>query len=109
MKVYIDGSGNGKYGFLIEETNEARVFTKEGITNNQAEYMAVLEALRSTTGDLEIFSDSKLLVNQLNHEWHIKDDSLRKLAVEVWKTIGKRKVNFTWVPREQNKAGKLLG
>ena len=46
MKVYIDGSGNGKYGFFVEETNTAKVFIKENITNNQAEYLAVLEALK---------------------------------------------------------------
>ena len=109
MKVYIDGSGDGKYGFFIEETNEAKVFTKEGITNNQAEYLAVLEALKATTGNIKIYSDSKLAVKQLNHEWHIKDDNLRSLAVEIWKLIGNRKVSFIWIIREQNKAGKLLG
>ena len=109
MKVYIDGSGNGKYGFFIEETNEAKVFTKPNITNNQAEYLAVLEAIKATTGNIEICSDSKLVVNQLNHEWHIKEDSLRNIAVEIWKLVGNRKVSFIWIPREQNKAGKLLG
>ncbi len=109
MKVYTDGSGDGKYGFFIEETNTAKVFTKENITNNRAEYLAVLEALKFTTGDIEIYSDSKLVVNQLNHEWDIKDDSLRDLAVEIWKLIGNRKVSFIWIPREKNKAGKLLG
>jgi len=109
MKVYVDGSGNDKYGFFIEETNEAKVFTKENITNNQAEYLAVLEALKFITGDIEIYSDSKLVVNQLNHEWHIKEDDLRNLAVEIWKLIGNRKVSFIWILREQNKAGKLLG
>lgn len=44
IEEYIDGSGNGKYGFFIEETNETKI-TKRGITNNQAEYLAVLEAL----------------------------------------------------------------
>ena len=109
LKVYIDGSGSGKYGFFIEEVNEAKVFTKENITNNQAEYLAVLETIKFTTGDIEIYSDSKLVVNQLNHEWHIKEDNLRNLAIEIWKLIGNRKVSFNWVPREQNKAGKLLG
>ena len=109
MKVYTDGSSDGKYGFFIEETNTAKVFTKENITNNQAEYLAVLEALKATKRDIEIYSDSKLVVNQLNHKWHIKDDNLRNLAVEIWKQIGNRKVSFIWIPREQNKAGKLLG
>jgi len=109
MKIYVDGSGNGKYGFFIEETNEAKVFIKEDITNNQAEYLAILEVLKLTNGNIEIYSDSKLVVNQLNHEWHIKEDNLRNLAVEVWKLIDNRKVSFIWIPREQNKAGKLLG
>ncbi len=109
MKVYVDGSGKGKYGFFIEETNTAKIFTKENITNNQAEYLAVLEALKFTTGNVEIYSDSKLVVNQLNHESHIKNDSLRNLAIKVWKLIGNRKVSFIWIVREQNKAGKLLG
>jgi len=109
MKVYTDGSGNGKYSFFIEETNETKFFIRKDITNNQAEYLAVLEALKHTTGDTEIYSDSELLVKQLKHEWSIKDDKLRKLTVKIWKMMEKRKVNFVWISRERNKAGKLLG
>jgi ribonuclease HI len=111
MFVYTDGSGKtGKYCFLVDETNEVRIFEKRGITNNQAEYLAILETLKAHTEDnVTIYSDSKLVVNQLNHKFAIKDDELRGLAQQVWKLCEGRNVKFSWISRIENKAGKVLG
>jgi ribonuclease HI len=111
MSVYTDGSGKtGKYCFLVDETNEVKIFEKRGITNNQAEYLAILEALKAHTEDnVTIYSDSKLVVNQLNHKFAIKDDELRELAQQVWKLCEGRNVIFSWISRAENKAGKVLG
>ena len=92
MKIYVDGSGSGSYGFIADST--VRVFFKANITNNQAEYLAVIEALDWVKEkDVTILSDSQLIVNQLNHKFHIKDDKLRELALKVWNLIETKELN----------------
>ncbi len=113
MKIFTDGSGKtGKYAYVIDEPGKKKVkiFQKGGVTNNEAEFLAVIQALKENPGeDVDIFSDSELVVNQLKQEYAIKEDRLRKLAEEVWKLCEGREVSFTWVPREKNKARKVLG
>lgn len=109
--IYTDASGKrGKYAYIVENTNKVRTFVKKGITNNEGEYLAVIQALKDNPEkNIHIHSDSLLVVNQLNHEFAIKEDRLRKLAEEVWRLAENRNVTFSWVPREKNKAGKYLG
>lgn len=112
VHIYTDGSGKtGKYAYLIEEKNKLMIFEKKGITNNEAEYMALIKALEDNSSEKEItiLSDSKLMVSQLKHEYAIKEDRLRDLAQKVWALCADRKVEFQWVPREKNKVGKILG
>lgn len=117
LHVYVDGSGPPKsqYGYYIEELNKPRLFKKENITNNQAEYLAIIEALSDPDiQDAEsviIYSDSKNTVMQLNHEYAINDNTLRELAMKSWELLSKysNKPKFEWIPREKNKAGKMLG
>lgn len=110
MKVYVDGSSDGKFCYFVDETGEGKVSRGKKLTNIQAEYKAIIMALRNIKGvKITIYSDNQPIVGQLNHKWHIRDDDLRALALKVWKLIGKRKVSFRWVPREKNKAGKILG
>lgn len=111
-KIYTDGAGDGRMAWYNETLNRIWFSKKEGITSNQAEYMAVIDALTKAEGkEVEILSDSKLVVNQLNREWHIKKDEMRELFNQVQKIINERglKVKFTWIERSKNKAGKYLG
>ena len=112
LVVYIDGSGDGRYAFVAEKNGEIfkiGVFRKIGITNNQAEYLALIEVLkRFPKQDLLIYSDSRLLVNQMNFEYKVKNKILRLLASEAWKRMKGRRVAIRWIPRRNNKAGKLL-
>jgi len=105
--VYVDGSGKGFYAFVAERKGEIfkiGIFRKKGITNNQAEYLAILETLKNfPKGDLIIYSDSLLIVNQLNGVYKIKNEKLKKIA-----KARKRFVEIRWIPRSSNKAGKLL-
>lgn len=83
-------------------------------TSNEAEYLAVIMALEDLKGDLEICSDSQLIVNQVNHLWGIKEDRLRDLAARVWLLIQRRQdskevTTLRWVPRKKNLAGRVLG
>ncbi len=110
MKIYVDGSGKtGRYCYFVEGKTP-KFFEEKGITNNQAEYKAIILALQDVTGeDIEILSDSELVVRQLSHDYSIKNDLLRKLALEIWKLCEDRNVSIRWIPRNENKAGKFLG
>ena len=115
ISVYVDGSGgpNGGFGFFVKETGESFYEKKPEITNNQAEYMAIISALNKfadTNDEITILSDSKNTVNQLNHEFAINNEQLRDLAREAWSVMGKfSKLSIVWIPRKKNLAGKMLG
>ena len=115
ITVYVDGSGgsNSGFGFFVKETGESFYEKKSEITNNQAEYMAIILALKKfieTDDEITIYSDSKNTVNQLNHEFAINNEKLRDLARESWLIIGKfSNLSIVWIPRKENLAGKMLG
>ena len=114
LSIFVDGSGgpNGGYGFFVKETGESFYEKKPDITNNQAEYLAVISALKfaDANDEIIIYSDSKNTVSQLNHEFAINNEQLRDLAREAWNMIGKfSNLTITWIPRKENLAGKMLG
>ena len=113
--IYVDGSAGAKsrYGFFIKETGESFFEEHPGITNNHAEYLAIISALKkneSFDDEITIFSDSKNTVNQLNHEFAINNEQLRTFARQAWSLMAKfSKLKIKWVPRSENLAGKMLG
>ena len=115
LNIFVDGSGgtNSGFGYFVKETGESFYEKKSGITNNQAEYMAIISVLKKfsgITGEVVIYSDSKNTVSQLNHEYAINNDQLRSLARETWDLMAKlSNLKITWIPRNQNLAGKMLG
>jgi len=115
LSIYVDGSGgpNSGFGFFVKETGESFYKKEPNITNNQAEYMAIISALKKFSGTIDeimIYSDSKNTVSQLNHEFAINNDQLRNLARETWDLIAKfPNLKINWIPRNQNIAGKMLG
>jgi ribonuclease HI len=115
ISVYVDGSGgpNSGYGFFVKETGESFYEKKPNLTNNQAEYIAIISALNkyaNSNDEIIIYSDSKNTVNQLNHEFAINNEQLRNLAQESWSLIGKfSNLTIIWIPRKENLAGKMLG
>jgi ribonuclease HI len=115
ISIFVDGSGgsNGGFGFFVKETGESFYEKKPEITNNQAEYMAIISALKkfvNSDDEITIYSDSKNTVNQLNHEFAINNEKLRDLARESWIIIGKfSNLSIVWIPRKENLAGKMLG
>ena len=115
VSIYVDGSGgsNSGYGFFVKETGESFYEKSPDLTNNQAEYMAIISALKkfvNSNDDVIIYSDSKNTVNQLNHEFAINNERLRDLAREAWVMMGKfSNLSIQWIPRKENMAGKMLG
>lgn len=110
MRVYVDANLKQLAYVTVElEGSKADVFhLTKTVTNNEAEYLAIIFALEAQPATTEILSDSQLVVNQLNHKWHIKENKLRVLALNVW-GLAKGQVTFLWIPRKENLAGKLLG
>lgn len=120
--IYCDGGARGNPGpaaaaFLIFKINGDCLYRSGkylGVaTNNVAEYQAVLMALtwlaeNQSFGDRDVFSfylDSQLVVNQLNGQYRLKDEKLKKLAILVkdkQKKITGR-VEFIHLPREFNR------
>ena len=102
ISVYVDGSGgaNSGYGYFVKETGESFYEKKLDLTNNQAEYLAIIFALNKyvdSSDEITIYSDSKNTVNQLNHEFAINNEALRNLAREAWGIIGKfSNLSETW-------------
>ena len=64
-------------------------------TNNYAEYQGLIRGLRAVIENgididiLEVLSDSQLLVNQMNGEWKVNDETLRTLRLEA-RSIGRQ-------------------
>lgn len=84
-------------------------------TNNQAEYLALIEGLNAAkkagVKSIECFSDSQLMVNQLNGAYKVKDLKLKPLFAEVRAILMAMggKISFTHISREQNRlADKLV-
>ena len=104
--------GHGAIGIIIKDENKKTVLKehKEYIgetTNNQAEYRAVIRALylakNFTNKKVFIFSDSKLIINQLTGVYKVKDYKLKKLCLEVKKLEKSvQSVKYTHVKREEN-------
>jgi ribonuclease HI len=118
IRIFADGAGQGPGGrasgfaWLREDTGKKHVEHVSGLSNNVAEYRAVISALMDVPPGsyVEVLSDSLLVVSQLRGEYRILDPKLAKLAGEV-KTIAERKrfnLKLTWVPRKENLAGKLI-
>lgn len=93
-RIMIDGASKGNpgrasYAFIIETQNtRIEEFKDIGIaTNNQAEYRALIEALKRAIKlgikDVTVYSDSELLVKQIRGEYRVKNDNLKKLFMEA--------------------------
>ena len=89
-------------------------------TNNEAEYEAVIFALKklkalvgkNKTKDLEVevFMDSQLAVRQLSYEYKIESPNIVPLFIKIHNLrLSYKEVIFTHIPREKNKdADKLV-
>ncbi len=118
IRIYADGAGAGpanvqsKIAWHRVDTGEKHVEIIKGVTNNEAEYLAVISALKPlrTGSDVEVLTDSQLVVSQIRGEYRIKEARLAKLAGELRTTVERKKLTLKliWVPRGENFAGKLL-
>jgi len=115
--IHTDGGSRGNpgpaaAGFVITDDNANKIISR-GIylgrgTNNFAEYTAFCKALEAATSlgakGIEIYSDSELLVKQMNGQYRVKSRQLLPLfrrAVEMLEKYDYKRIEF--IPREKNK------
>lgn len=82
-------------------------------TNNQAEYLALLEGLKECVNQkitkVDCFLDSELIVKQMNGEYKVKDIKLKPLHNEVIDLSKKFiSITYTHIPRAKNKQADAL-
>jgi ribonuclease HI len=109
--------GPAAYGYVLE-ADDGAVLAAHGeaigtATNNVAEYRALVagleKALELGVDDLEVISDSELLVKQMRGEYRIKNAALRDLASEAGGLAGRlRSVTYKAVRREHNELADRL-
>jgi ribonuclease H / adenosylcobalamin/alpha-ribazole phosphatase len=109
--------GNGGIGMVISDPDGVVAYEEgRGIgraTNNIAEYRALIEGLKIAytceVPRLRVCSDSKLVVEQMQGRWRVKQAMMRLLHAEATQIAkGFKVITFEWIPREQNERADAL-
>lgn len=127
--IYTDGGSRGNPGpsaigvvFCNENGQKIKEYSDYiggENTNNEAEYEAVIFALKkfkllfgkklAESSEIEIKSDSELMVKQLNGEYKIMESDIQQLFLKVWNLkLDFKKIKFSLIPREKNKEADRL-
>jgi len=121
--LYSDGGSRGNpgpsaAGFVIMDSETGQVIEEGGVylgitTNNQAEYhglrLGVERAIEKGILTLECRLDSQLVVNQVNGNYHIKNQDLWPIYERVKSyTPQFEKILFVYIPREYNQRADAL-
>ncbi len=122
--IYTDGASRGNPGpgaagvvFCNEKGEIVKTYSQylgEKVTNNEAEYQAVIFALKkfiavfgkklAANSDIELKCDSELLVKQVKGEYKLSNPRIQELFIQVWNLrTDFGKINFKLIPREKNR------
>jgi ribonuclease HI len=122
-RLYTDGGARGNpgpaaYGFVLE-SEDGTLLAAEGAaigkaTNNVAEYSGLIAGLQRAielhVPQVEVVSDSELMVKQMRGEYRVKNEALRDLydeAIALARRVGN--VEYRHVKRAHNElADKLV-
>lgn len=120
--IFTDGGARGNPGpaavGVVIKSEEGQILgtvshTIGETTNNVAEYFGVIKALewfksnhqpQTTHYQLNFFLDSKLVVNQLNGLFKVKENHLRELLLKIRgleQEVGGQ-IYYSHIPREKN-------
>ena len=115
-RLSTDGGARGNpgpaaYGYVLE-AEDGTVLAAHGerigvATNNVAEYSALVaglaQAVELGVDEVEVVSDSELMVKQMRGEYKIKNEALRALSLEAARFARQLgRVTYTAVRREHN-------
>ncbi len=115
--AYTDGASRGNpgpaaAGFILTDSAgtqlQAKAFFIGRTTNNVAEYTGIVKALEAVkqigAKQLIVFSDSELLVRQINGEYKVKSEQIRPLFQQAVKMLGEfENWKVQHIAREENK------
>ena len=121
-RLFTDGGARGNPGpaaaAYVLETEDGTVLDARGetigvATNNVAEYRALVAGLAKAVElgveELEVVSDSELLVKQMNGEYRVKNAALVDLSLEAARLARKiGRVRYTAVRRTENELADSL-
>ena len=122
LSIYTDGASRGNPGesgagiIIYNERGEVVKKVKKYLgttTNNVAEYRALIIALEEAQqleGDvLHLFSDSELMVRQLNGIYRIKDSKMKALASKATRLLSHfTRYSISAIERKKNKEADTL-
>jgi ribonuclease HI len=115
-RLSTDGGARGNpgpaaYGYVLE-SDDGHVLDARGeaigvATNNVAEYRGLIagleKALELAVTNLEVVSDSELVVKQMQGDYKVKNETLRELHEQASELAHRLdKVSYTAVRREHN-------
>jgi len=127
--VYVDGGSRGNPGkaaigvvFCNEKDQAIKKYGEylgDNLTNNDAEYQAIIFALKkfktvfgkaiSESSDVEVRSDSELVVKQLNGDYRLTDPKIQQFFIEIWNLkFDFQSIKFKHITRENNKEADRL-
>jgi ribonuclease HI len=114
IKIYVDGGTVGTRICLVDKLKDKTIVKTRGVnpTNNELEYLALLYALEYIANNykkrnITIYSDSMLIVNQINGKWRVTTPKLTPLWNKCMKLVTD-KMKIKWVSRDFNEAGWVL-
>lgn len=122
ITIYIDGGSRGNPGpagtgvvFCNEKSQVIKKYSQflGKATNNEAEYQALIFALKkfkalfgkkiACQSEIEINSDSELLVKQMTGKYKILDSKIQPLFLEAWnQKLDFKKTQFRLISRQKN-------
>jgi ribonuclease HI len=129
ITIFTDGGARGNPGpagvGVVFYNEKGEVFKKysqylgDELTNNEAEYSAVIFALKkfkhlfskkvAKVSEITLKTDSELVVKQLRGKYKILEPKIQKLFLQVWNLkLDFKKVSFIFIPRSKNKEADLL-
>lgn len=114
--LYVDGAARGNpgpAGVGLYITRDTQAIVREGFfigtgTNNQAEYTALLlglcrlHMLINAQDHVHIYSDSQLLVRQIQNVYRVKNVILKKLHTRAHELLAKLHYSTHHIPRREN-------
>jgi ribonuclease H / adenosylcobalamin/alpha-ribazole phosphatase len=121
-RLSTDGGARGNpgpaaFGYVLD-TEDGTVLAAHGeaigvATNNVAEYRALVEGLQKAlelgVDEVDVVSDSQLLVRQMTGEYKVKNEALRALSLEAARLARQlHRVTYRSVPREHNELADRL-
>ncbi len=127
--IYTDGGSRGNPGkaaigvVICNEMDQPikkySEYLGDGLTNNEAEYEAVIFALKkfkanfgkplAEVADIEVRADSELVVKQLTGQYKVEHERIQKFFMQIWNLkMDFASIKFKHIPREKNKEADRL-